>query len=67
MQAWKKAHPAEVFLPSGVEVKPVNVIVITDGEFTDDAEGVNGCVIRTDASNVGRADDSTTVRTLSDK
>jgi hypothetical protein len=37
MQAAKKARG---FIDPDVVVKPINIITITDGEFTDDAEGI---------------------------
>ena len=38
MQSWKRVHGSNSRFASRSSIKPVNVIVITDGLFTDDAE-----------------------------
>ena len=40
VEAMHAAKKARGFVDSDVVVKPINIITITDGEFTDDAEGV---------------------------
>ncbi|CAI7566557.1 unnamed protein product [Penicillium bialowiezense] len=40
VEAMHAAKKARGYADPDVEVKPINIITITDGEFTDDAEGV---------------------------